>query len=168
MPWEQLSNRLRLSVSGFNVGLEQRKWAIADGLGFIPKDHPETCHRNFDPTRRRWLPRFDTPRDIIWMGTWRTLHPRRILHAPGAISVHGSFRQAILEPGQSGQELRTLPTGHLLPPSRLVWKRLKVYQCEVLVNLCYRQVLDFLIKSSWGDISSILNQNCDALSLDHF
>ena len=23
------------------------------------------------------------------MGTWRTLHPRRILHALGVISVHG-------------------------------------------------------------------------------
>ena len=23
------------------------------------------------------------------MGTWRTLHPRRILYAPGVISVHG-------------------------------------------------------------------------------
>ena len=25
------------------------------------------------------------------MGTWSTLHARRILHAPGAISVHGGF-----------------------------------------------------------------------------
>ena len=25
------------------------------------------------------------------MGTWRTLHPRRILYAPGGISVHGGF-----------------------------------------------------------------------------
>ena len=40
-------------MSGFNVGLEQRKRAIADGLGVIPKDDPETCHRNFDPPRRR-------------------------------------------------------------------------------------------------------------------
>ena len=44
---------------------------------------------NFDPPRRGWLPRFDTPRGIIWMGTWRTLHPRRILYAPGAINEHG-------------------------------------------------------------------------------
>ena len=79
----------------------------------FPKDEPETCYRNFDPPWREWLPRFDTPRGIIWMGTWRTLHPRRILHAPGAISVHGSFRQASLEPGPSGQELRTLSTRQL-------------------------------------------------------
>ena len=31
------------------------------------------------------------PRDIIWMGTWRTLHPQRILHVPGAIIVHVDF-----------------------------------------------------------------------------
>ena len=30
------------------------------------------------------------PRDIIWMGTWMTLHPRQILDAPGAISIYGS------------------------------------------------------------------------------
>ena len=39
-------------MSGFSVGLELRKWAIADGLGFIPEDHPETCHHNFDLLRR--------------------------------------------------------------------------------------------------------------------
>ena len=47
------------------------------------------------------------------MGVWRTLHPRLILHAQAAISVHSSFRQASPEPGPSGQELRTLPTGQL-------------------------------------------------------
>ena len=30
-----------------------------------------------------------SPGGVDWMGTWRTLHPRRILHATGAISVHG-------------------------------------------------------------------------------
>ena len=39
-------------LGGFNVRLELRQWAIADGLGFIPKDDPETCHRNFDPQWR--------------------------------------------------------------------------------------------------------------------
>ena len=57
---------------------------------------------------------FGTPKGIIWMGTWRTLQPRRIL-APGAISVYDSFRLASLEPGPSGQELRTLRTGQLRP-----------------------------------------------------
>ena len=47
------------------------------------------------------------------MGTWRTLYPRRILHALDDISVHCSLRQASLEPGPSGQELRTRPTGQL-------------------------------------------------------
>ena len=52
------------------------------------------------------------------MRTWRTLHPRRILHAPDAISVHGSFHQVSLEHGPSGQVLRTLPTGQLRPQKR--------------------------------------------------
>ena len=86
-------------MAGYNVELEQRWWAIADGLGFIPKDDSEICHRNCHPPRRGWLPRFGTPRDIIWMGTWRTLHPRRILHTPSAISVHGEPRTRALLSG---------------------------------------------------------------------
>ena len=39
------------------------------------------------------------------MGIWRTLHPRRILHAPGVISLHDVFRQASIEPGL---ELKTI------------------------------------------------------------
>ena len=30
-------------------------WAIADGLGLIPKDGPETRHHNFDLPPRGWL-----------------------------------------------------------------------------------------------------------------
>ena len=43
-----------IGLSEFNVGLELRKSAVADGLGFIPEDDPETCHHNFDPPRRGW------------------------------------------------------------------------------------------------------------------
>ena len=39
------------------------------------------------------------------METWRTLHPREILHAPGAISVYGGVSQASLESETSGPEL---------------------------------------------------------------
>ena len=53
------------------------------------------------------------------MATWMTLHPRRILHAPGSISVHGSFRHASLETGSSAQELMTLPTGQLRQHDKL-------------------------------------------------
>ena len=38
----------------FNVGLELRKWAIADVLGLIPEDDPEICHRNFDLPEKWW------------------------------------------------------------------------------------------------------------------
>ena len=65
------------------------QWDIADDLEFVLKDYLETCHHNFDPSRREWLSHFDTPRGIIWMGTWRTLYPRWILHASDAISIHG-------------------------------------------------------------------------------
>ena len=42
-------------LDGFNVVLELRLWAIVDGQGFIPKDNPETCHHNSDPSRL-WYP----------------------------------------------------------------------------------------------------------------
>ena len=86
------------------------QWAIADSLGLIHKDGTKTCHHHFDPPQRGWLPRFGILRGIIWMGTWKTLHPRKILHATSSISVHGSFHQASLEPGHSGLELRTWAT----------------------------------------------------------
>ena len=66
------------------------RWAIADSLGFIPEDDPKTCNHNFDPPWRGWLSRFGTPRDIIWMGTCRILHPRRILPAPRLVLVDSS------------------------------------------------------------------------------
>ena len=108
-----------VGLGRFKVGLELRQWAIADGLGFIPKDDLETCHRNFDQPRSGWLLRFGTPRGTIWMGTYGTLHPQRILHAPVAISLHDSFCQAIIDTGPSGQELSTLTTGQLRPNMRV-------------------------------------------------
>ena len=45
------------------------QWTIANSLGFFPKDDSETCHHDFEPLCRGWLPLFNTPRDIIWMGT---------------------------------------------------------------------------------------------------
>ena len=72
------------------LGLTSIQWAIADGLGLIPNNGPEICHHTFDPPRRGWLPRFRTPRDIFRMGIWRTLQSQQILHAPGAISMHGN------------------------------------------------------------------------------
>ena len=44
-------------VFGFKVGLVSQ-WAVADRLGLIPKDGPETSHHNFDLQRREWFPLF--------------------------------------------------------------------------------------------------------------
>ena len=41
------------------------EWDIACGLGFIPKDDLEACHRKFDPPRRAWLTRFVTLRALF-------------------------------------------------------------------------------------------------------
>ena len=38
-----------IGLGGFDVGLELRQQAIADGLGVIPKDDPDPCYLNFDP-----------------------------------------------------------------------------------------------------------------------
>ena len=55
--------------------------------------------------------RFPPPTHTHTQGTWRTLHPRRILHAPGAISVHGGlWLVTSLEPGPSGLKSNALPT----------------------------------------------------------
>ena len=59
------------------------QWVIADSLELTSK----TCHRNFEPLQRRWLPRFGNPRDIIWMGTWGTFHAQQILLAPGVTTL---------------------------------------------------------------------------------
>ena len=50
------------------------------------------------------------------METWRILHPLRILHSSGAVSVHDDVSQATLEPGPSGPELSDLPTEQPRPP----------------------------------------------------
>ena len=70
---------------------------IAVDLRRISKDDLETCHHNFDPPRRVCLPRFGTPRGIIWMGTWRTLHSEEFYmhHVPLAYIL--VFHQASLE-----------------------------------------------------------------------
>ena len=47
------------------------QWAIADCLGLILKDGPETYHYNFDPPQRGWLAHFGTPGHIIYMGSWK-------------------------------------------------------------------------------------------------
>ena len=91
------SSKIFTVLGRFRIGarIHIRPWVHswlnrAVGLGFIPKDDSETCHHNFDPPRRGWLPCFGIPIGIIWIGTWKTLHTRPILHAPGAISVHDS------------------------------------------------------------------------------
>ena len=95
------------------------QWTIVDGLGLIPKVDPETCHHNFDTPRRGLLPLHRPRRGLIFMKTWRTLHSRQILHAPGAISVRGSVLPG--SPGKtlplpSGAELSSLPTRPPRPP----------------------------------------------------
>ena len=45
------------------------KWAIANGLGLIPRDDQNTCHLNFDQPPRGWLLLFGIPRGIILNGT---------------------------------------------------------------------------------------------------
>ena len=45
-------NVLKVDWLSFNIGLKQRWQVIAGGLGFIPKDDPNTYLSNFDPPRR--------------------------------------------------------------------------------------------------------------------
>ena len=66
------------------------------------------------------------------MRTWRTLHQRRILHAPGAISVHGGVsprdsRTRALRPG-------ALPSEPLWPDENGANKILRIDQ----FNRCHK------------------------------
>ena len=66
------------------------QWAFADGLGVNPMADPETIdlavlifrQSGEAITLSRYPKRYYSP------GTWRTLHPRLILHAPGALNLH--------------------------------------------------------------------------------
>ena len=49
-----------------------------------------------------------------------TFHPRRILYAPGIISIHGGVSQASLEPGPSGPELSALHPRHSIISVRYI------------------------------------------------
>ena len=74
------SSKLKITAErwdGFNVELELRQWAIADGLGFIPEDDPETYYHNFDPPRRGRFCHFGTSRGANLMETWWTLLSQR-------------------------------------------------------------------------------------------
>lgn len=65
------------------------QWTIGNGLSATPTGVPQTCHHNFCPSEKGWLPPpFGDPRSIVWAGAWWTLHLRLILHTPDAISVY--------------------------------------------------------------------------------
>ena len=59
-----------------NVG-RATHWAFADGLGVYAKADPETNAVAILILRQVARPSLhqDTPRDIIWMGTWWALAP---------------------------------------------------------------------------------------------
>ena len=58
------------------------------------------------------------------MGTWRTLHPRRILHAPGAFSVHGGVL-----PGEPSTQPIVPHMSSLQAP---------LFLKELIMQLCFR------------------------------
>ena len=75
------------------------------------------------------------------MGTWKTMNPRRILHAPGAISVHDGVLPASLEPGTSGLDLNPLSTGPPRPEHTILFLclRLTALDSRELNPLSYTQ-----------------------------
>ena len=49
------ATKIKKVLKSGNYGRCQLFNTIADDLEFIPKDDPETCHRNFDPSWREYL-----------------------------------------------------------------------------------------------------------------
>ena len=76
----------------FKVG-RATQWAFADGLGVKPKADPETVGLAILILRQVAQPSLcqGTPRGIIDRELGGYLHPRWILHAPEALSVHGGL-----------------------------------------------------------------------------
>ena len=72
------------------------------------------------------------------MGTWRTLHPRRILHAPGAISVHGNILPG--EPGTHALQPRTKWSPDNPPQGKMISEN--IFVCYYFR---YKSKLDSLI-----------------------
>ena len=68
-----------VALRGFNVG-----------LGFIPKDDPETCHRNFDPRRREF-----SNKDVAEREKEVSEFYRRTLIAP-AFNLQDVYKKLIL------------------------------------------------------------------------
>ena len=77
-----------LSCDVFNVG-RATQWAFADSrLGVNPKADPETIGLSIltlkQVAKGEAITFLRCPdQRYYWQGTWRALHPRRILHAPG-------------------------------------------------------------------------------------
>ena len=93
-----------VELSGSNFGLELRSGRLPmvwDSSLRMIRRHVITIliHKGGDGS-----PRFDSPRSIIWMETWRTFFPRRMLHQVPLANM-SVFPQASLEPEHSGHEL---------------------------------------------------------------
>ena len=130
----------RIELVGVNIGLELH--AIADILRLNPKSNLMTCHHNFDLPQREWLSCFGAPRGIIWMGTWRTLHPRQNIHALAYMAV---FPHANLEPGP--------PVRSWALYRRPIWQRPKFHKFHIW--LLWKNI-------SLNRTKSIIMTECDA------
>ena len=73
----------------FNVGWATQ-WDVADGLWVNPNVEPETTGLAILILRQMARPSHcqATSWGYYWQRAWKTLHPRWILHAPSAISIH--------------------------------------------------------------------------------
>ena len=100
-------------------------------------------------------PCFGNPRCIIWMGTWRMLHPIRILHALGAFSVHVGV--LLGEPRIRTQSWVLFPTGQPRSIYLKEWLHFLsitfiVFNCSILYcnhnrkMLYYSEVLFFQLR----------------------
>ena len=45
-----------VGLGGFNVTTWATEMGYCRRPGVIPEDDPKTCHHNFDPPRRGWIP----------------------------------------------------------------------------------------------------------------
>ena len=110
-----------LSCDVFNVG-RATQWAFADSrLGVNPKADPETIGLSIltlkQVAKGEAITFLRCPdQRYYWQGTWRALHPRRILHAPVAIRVHDDLQSAAsFEPSPPVSSPKLYQMGYLGP-----------------------------------------------------
>lgn len=115
---ENLENILKISIDNWSDGSVFRRTraliqSIAEILGYISEQVPETLYHYIVSPRKERLPSFGNPQRYNLHGNLATLNQRIILHALGAINVNGGiWQQRASNLGPPVSSLKLNRSGH--------------------------------------------------------